>query len=116
MNLFSESKAIFLKIANIILLVWLLIALVMCYTNIVTLVMPEPLQTYAEYQNDACSYFEKTITDAEKDKQCAEQYGSYKIERTRSIYYNKRSLVIDIGNIIIIGATMIFINRKKKIN
>ena len=113
MNLFSEKKNIFLKIVNVILLIWLLTALFFCYTNIINLIMPEPIQTYAEYRSGSCIYFDD-LTDEEKDKRCEELYESYKISSERSSYYNKKNLIIALGNVIIIGSALVLLNKKKE--
>ncbi len=114
MNLFSNKKAFFLRVVNVILLLWLLIALIYCCVGIVNLLMPEPLETYKEYQSVSCRYFDDTWSEAKKAQACQDQYESYKVSLKNKAYYNKRSLAIAISNILIVGTALVLINKIKE--
>lgn len=111
MTLFTEEKNIFLRALNVILILWLIGALVFCYSNVVNIVVPEPVQTYEEYEKTNCRYISEEL---DEEEHCESQYESYKQMITRNRYYDKRNLLIAFGNVIIVGSGLAFLNRKKQ--
>jgi len=113
MNLFSEKNNIFLKIMNGIFLIWLITSLIVLLANIINIVMPEPLKSYNEYKTTNCYYSDKNSNEEESEEWCQRQYEGYK-DRRYEVYNNKKNSMIALGNILIIGATMVFLNKKKE--
>lgn len=113
-TLFADSKSLFLKIINVILLIWLLTAVFFWYSTSIALIMPEPIQTYEEYKGLSCQYFDEEVTEQKREQTCRNRYESYKGDHRRSYYYSKRGLVIAVGNVIIVGTTLVLLNKKKE--
>lgn len=114
MNLFSTKKSLFLKIMNGILLLWLIAAIVFCYSSLVMWLIPEPTYSYEEYKVIHCPFKDTGLTDEEHEQYCEEQYNWYKADKKHNKYYNKRSLLIAFGNVVIVGTTQYLLNRKKE--
>lgn len=111
MNLFSKEKDIIHRIANLIFILWLVIAIYYTYTNFINIIIKEPLLTYNEYQIAYCG---KYIPNDEHDDEdfCPIQYKNYKFSKKNDSYYNKKRLIKWTGNIIIVGSFIIILNKK----
>ncbi|MDD2435186.1 MAG: hypothetical protein PHO63_02915 [Bacilli bacterium] len=115
MILFSKDKEIIFKITNAILLIWLIAAMVIATNSLIKMVVNEPVYTYQEYEVDECRYFKNEPSTENPDEECEYRYASYKNNLKREDYYEKITLYTSIANVIIVGGTLFFINRKKEI-
>ena len=115
MNLFSKEKDLIHRIANLILVLWCVIAVFVMYDNFIDLVVKEPLLTYDEYKIDGCG---KYIYEDEYDDKdyCFIQYEEYKVSTKNNRYYTKRNFINSIGNIVIVGSFIFFLNKKRNFN
>lgn len=113
MILFSKDKEIIFKITNAILLIWLLGALVFTANNIIDLLVKKPEYTYNEYELENCSYTKIPNSETDEDY-CQDSYDRYLLDRKNEDYYKKINLYTSIANVVIVGGTMFFINRKKE--
>jgi hypothetical protein len=114
MDLFNKDKEIIFKIVNAILLIWFVSALVFVCSNVINLVIKEPIFTYEEYLVNDCSYIKNddTLTEKEINNLCNDNYISYKSNYNND-YYKWISLYTAFANVIIVGGVLIFINKKK---
>jgi hypothetical protein len=115
MNLFSNEKSLFLKITNIILLIWLIVALTVSYSSIINVLFPEPALTYEEYEISYCRYFEEGKTETEKEELCKSQYEQEKVYKNRGLYDSKKGIFISSGNVVIVALALFLLNRKKEV-
>jgi hypothetical protein len=118
MDLFNNKKNIYQKIVNIILLIWFIGALVVCYSTIVELLFPsEPVITYNEYKATRCiTYAEKSASDTSQiyNPDCKTQYDVYKTDLKRNNYYKRNALLMAFGNVVIVGTALWLLNKKKE--
>ncbi len=114
MNLFCEKKNIFLKIMNGLFLIWLITALIILFANVINVLMPDPSLNYEEFKATNCHYMIKEANEEDDEEECLRQYDISKMNRRINLYHNTRNSLIALGNIIIIGSTMIFLNKKEK--
>ncbi len=114
MNLFNKEKEFVLKLINGILLIWIIIAIVIVFSNIVNLLVKDPELTYDEYKIVNC--VQSTDEDAtEAELSCQEQYQAVEINNRSQNYYYYRSIVICLANILIVGSVIFILNRNDKI-
>ncbi len=114
MNLFNKEKEFVLKLINGILLIWIIIAIVIVFSNIVNLVVKDPELTYDEYRIVNCVQSpDEDATEAELS--CQEQYQAVEINNRSQNYYYYRSIVICLANILIVGSVIFILNRNDKI-
>ena len=113
MNLFNKEKEFVLKLINGILLIWIIIAIVIVFSNIVNLVVKDPELTYDEYRIVNCVQSpDEDATEAELS--CQEQYQAVEINNRSQNYYYYRSIVICLANILIVGSVIFILNRTIK--
>lgn len=114
MNLFNKEKEFVLKLINGILLIWIIIAIVIVFSNIVNLLVKDPELTYDEYKIVNCVQSpDEDATEAELS--CQEQYQAVEINNRSQNYYYYRSIVICLANILIVGSVIFILNRNDKI-
>jgi len=113
MILFSKDKEIIFKITNAILLIWLLGALVFTANNIIDLLFKKAEYTYNEYELENCSYLKEPSIEVDPDY-CKDSYDRYLLDIKNDDYYKKINLYTSIANVVIVGGTMFFINRRKE--
>ena len=113
MILFSKDKEIIFKITNAILLIWLLGALVFTANNIIDLLVKKAEYTYNEYELENCSYLKESSNEVDPDY-CKDSYDRYLLDIKNDDYYKKINLYTSIANVVIVGGTMFFINRRKE--
>lgn len=113
MNLFGKERDLIHRIANLVLILWLVGAIFICYSSFVDMIVKEPLLTLDEYKVEYCG---KYVPAEELDNvdSCNKQYEQYKISGRDSNYYNKKNLVNALGNVLIVGTFLYFLNRKQK--
>lgn len=111
MNLFSKEKDIIHRIANLIIILWLVIAIFIMYNSFVNIVVKDPLLTYDEYQIEYCGQY---IPNDQYDDEdfCPSQYEQYKFSKRYDKYNNKKSLINSAGNVIVVGIFIFFLNKK----
>lgn len=115
MILFNNDKEIIFKITNGILLIWFVGALVFVCSSIIDLTIREPKYTYDEYKANNCSYLyiDSKEDKATSDEECSRLYAIY--ERDLNMNQNGlRSLYTSFANVLIIGGTLFFLNRRKE--
>lgn len=113
MILFSKDKEIIFKITNAVLLIWLLGALVFTCNNIIDLLVKAPQYTYNEYELENCGYL-KDADGGYDQNSCRDAYDRYLLTEKNNDYYKKINLYTAIANVVIVGGTMFFINRRKE--
>lgn len=114
MILFSKDKEIIFKITNAVLLIWLLGALVFTCNNIIDLLVTKPEYTFKEYELENCSYLKEPSNEIDSDY-CKDSYDRYLLDIKNDDYYKKINLYTSIANVVIVGGTMFFINRKREL-
>jgi Na+-translocating ferredoxin:NAD+ oxidoreductase RnfG subunit len=112
MNLFSKERDLIQRIANLVLILWLVAAIFVFYSSLVNIVIQKPMLTFEEYQIQNCS---KYVPNDESDDTdfCEKQYAQYKISNKDDNYYDKKSIVNALGNVVIVGTFLYFLNRRK---
>lgn len=113
MNLFNKEKEFVLKLINGILLIWIIIATVILFTNIVNLIIKEPKLTYDEYKTVNCiQSIEEDASEAELT--CQNQFAAIEINDRNQNYYYYRSIAICLVNTLIVSGVVVLINRNDK--
>lgn len=112
MNLFSKEKEFVLKLINGILLIWVIIATVIVFSNLVNLMIKDPKLTYEEYKIVNCVK-EEDVNQAELN--CREQYNAVDINNRNQNYYYYRSIIICLANILIVGGVVYILNKNDKV-
>lgn len=108
MNLFKKDKELILKITNAVLLIWLITAMVFFANSVVDMFLTEPVRV---------TTYEKFETKCDKDqtkKDCRSWYEDELYYQKRENFDKTRTLYISFFNIIIVGSSMYFINKKNK--
>ena len=105
MKLFSKNNDLVKRIMNLILVVWIIIAIVVAYGSVVDLVFDYNDYTYEEYKIKYCANAE--------ENNCKQQYDSEKFSRKRSHHNQTKVLINSIGNVIIVGMFIFLLNREK---
>ncbi|NLL44945.1 MAG: hypothetical protein GX247_04710 [Mollicutes bacterium] len=115
MHLFSKEKDLIHRVANLILILWLVIAIFIMYNSFINTIIKEPILTYDEYKIENCGqYIPKNEYDDEDF--CPSQYEQYKFSRKNNEYYNKKNLINSLGNVIIVGTFIFLLNKKRNFN
>jgi hypothetical protein len=119
MHLFNSEKDLIHRIANLIFIIWLVVAIFITYNSIIDLVVKKDTLSYKEYESLYCNNNVKSDSEEAKDSNdtykvnCESLYETYKIGINENELYTKRSLVNSIGNLIIVGTTLYIINKKR---
>lgn len=121
MKLFNGEKDLIHRILNLILIVWLVGAIFFSYSNLVNIIVKDKELTYAEYKINNCGdysiYAEDTdVTISDEIDYCKSQYAQYKFDLKNTDYNNKKSLAYAVGNVVIVGAFLFFLNKPNKKN
>ncbi len=107
-NLFSKEKELFIKLINGILLIWLIIATVIIFSDIVNLCIKDPKLTYDEYKLVNC---EVSSDDIINEKECKDRFNADEINENMQNYYYYRSIVICLANFLVVAGVMFLLNR-----
>ena len=59
MHLFSKEKDLIHRVANLILILWLVIAIFIMYNSFINTIIKEPILTYDEYKIENCGQYTK---------------------------------------------------------
>ena len=119
MDLFGKEKELVLKLVNSVLFIWLVIAVVLFFYNIVYLFVQEPSLTYEEYKAVNCVDIDNSTNL--NDEQCTLQYKADRIyNKSEDIYYY-RSIIVCLIQVLIVGSALVLLNNndikpKKKIS
>ncbi|MDD3821405.1 MAG: hypothetical protein ACOXZW_01335 [Bacilli bacterium] len=109
MNLFKKEKDLIFKIANLILVLWLVISLSLFYVSVVNLIITEPIMTFEEYADINCYYEE------DKNNDCHRAYDQYKLYQHPDNYFYQQMLFTTAGITIIISTTLYLLNKRKEV-
>jgi hypothetical protein len=114
MNLFSKDKDLIHRIANFVLIIWIVVGVLIAYTGLINLVVKKYQLTYDEYKIQYCNLsVNPTDTDKDEDNYCQDNYERYKIGNKDEDYINKLNLINGLGNVVIVGAALYLLNRKR---
>ncbi len=108
MNLFSKEKDLIHRIANLILVVWLVSAVFIFYSSFINLMIKEPVLSYDEYELEYCQKVSE-----EKEDYCKNAYNNYKLTNQNNDLNSKKQLYHSLGNVIIVGVFLYLINKRK---
>lgn len=120
MNLFSKEKDLIHRIANLILILWVVIALFVGYSSFINLVVKRDMLNYKEYEDQYCVdgvSNEKTSSgslDKAYSGNCKSAYERYQITFDDTDFYARKTLINSIGNVVIVGITIFLLNKKKR--
>jgi hypothetical protein len=103
--LFSKDKDLVLRITNMVLVLWFVLANVLVASNIITIAIPERANTKEEYHILNCKEVD--------DEVCDTQYALYTASYKKRFSYVNRELLITISMAAIIGGTIFALNSKK---
>lgn len=106
MKLFGKENDLIKRILNLILVVWLIITIVVSYTNTVDLLFDYSLEKYDEYKVLYCK--------EETDESCLDRYNYEEINNKLSRTSQVKSLINSTGNFIVVGAFIFLFNRRTK--
>ncbi len=104
--LFSKEKDLILRITNMVLVLWFVLANVLIASNVISLTMPGRVQTREEFAILNCKDAEET--------ECDTFYADYTASTKKNFSYTNRDLLITISMGIIIGGTLFVLNFKKE--
>ena len=118
MNLFNKDKDLIFKIANLILIIWLIGAITVFWMKVTDTIYPTRIPSYDEYKITYCvkniNYME--TPEGEIIVECEDEYDN-QISYLKEIRYeNKKQLFILFGNIAILTGILYMLNRKKDKN
>lgn len=115
MDLFNKEKELIFKITNAVFLIWLVAAVTIFIASGIRLIVEEPRLTYEEYETVNCRFFKENqdLTDEEAEERCRSNYESENVQRKNDDYYQKISLYTAGGSVIVVGAALFLMNRKK---
>lgn len=119
-DLFNKKHDFIFKIANLVFVLWLVISLVLFWVKLTDIILPDREMTYEIYELQYCDYpyykesmDEEAISEDEYMSNCLDNY-------EREIYYQDmykendlKQLFILLGNILIVGSVIYFLNRRK---
>lgn len=121
MKLFNEEKDLIFKIANLVLIIWLLGAMTAFWLRLVDIVLPTKNPTYANYKETYCTYgYEKPYIEENvtrfpefSEEECKKNYDNHISYLEDSRYENKKQLFVAFGNVLIVGFVIFILNRKR---
>lgn len=106
MKLFNKDNDLIKRIMNLILVIWIIAGIVISYRSAVDLMFDYEAYTYEEYQTKYCI--------EEEDQICKQRFESDQNNRDREKRDQMKVLINSVGNVIIVGAFIFFLNRDKK--
>ena len=115
MNLFNKEKDLILRIMNLILVIWLIIALILTLSATYRILDYESKMPYQTFRDGGCTefyYFREEETEL-TEAQCRANYIRYErnheeVKRNRRLF-----LTVSITQVILVGGTLLLINKKK---
>ena len=109
MGLFDKEKDLILKLTNLVLLVWLISAITFFHISLVDIIWPTPSMEYSEYEGIYCNIKEPY----NEHDNCLKNYEYYRDAEEKKVVNRKKSLIMSAGNIMIVSAGIILLNKKK---
>lgn len=106
MKLFNKDKDIMHRIANLVFVVWFVIATVTLYMAVIDLIIVKPAETYDSFKVTKC----KSISDT----QCSNNFQLQQMSERDEKHNRLVSSLNSIGNMVIVGVATYYINRPKK--
>lgn len=117
MIMFDKNKDIILRILNLVLIVWFLVAVVLLYSGSINLIANKPKMNYGTYRNEECGKCTDKLCSEmllSSDTDCKSQYTYYidnlDIEHNGYIKQVCSSFMTSIT----VGATLYLLNKKQK--
>lgn len=112
MNLFSNDKNLIQKIINGVVFIWFIASVVICFSNIVNVLLEEKVYDETEFEAMYCAEkVDEMSDDLYTYDNCQKQYKKYELNNDRT-FYEKKSLIFSIGQIIIVGGALVLLNKK----
>lgn len=111
MNLFSKEKDLIHRIANLVLILWLVGAIFVCYSSFINMIIKKPVLSLEDYQVEYCSKA-RPAEEIDSIDYCDKQYEQYKITSKDNDYFEKKNLINALGNVFIVGTFLYFLNKK----
>ncbi len=111
MNLFNKEKDLIHRIANLVLLLWLIISITVFYVNVVNNFFTESFLDFEDYETVNCYYMYKEDLDEEF---CKRQYQDYLRYSKTDISTRKKIIFNSLGSVLIVSGALYMLNKKKK--
>jgi hypothetical protein len=105
--MFSKDNDIIKRIMNLILVVWIIVAIVISYNSVVDLLFDNPKYNYEEYKIKYCN------EELDKYTTCEKKYETHLSSQKREKRTKTKVLINSTGNVMIIGFFTFLLNRKK---
>lgn len=109
MNLFDRKKDLIFRIANMVLVIWLVIGMVLFWSQLTRVLLKEQRLGYELYSYRNCRYY-----DENDIHMCEDDYEIYKHYYDENNSDDLKQLFMFIGNIAIVSSVIYFMNRRKK--
>lgn len=113
---FNKEKDFVLKLVNIVLILWLVGAISALQFSLTELFFKDPKLTLSEYEIYYCNnyreYLEEIYSSDEDD--CVKQYKIYEKEHKTFDNDKIKYVVMALGNVIIVSASLYFVNKERK--
>ena len=106
--MFSKDNDLIKRIMNLILIVWIIIAVVVLYNSVVNLLFDNYKYTYDEYQLKYCN---KVL---DENNSCEREYNHHQLNQKNNMRGQVKVLINSAGNIVIIGSFILLLNKNKK--
>jgi len=117
MNLFNKEKDLILRIMNLILIVWLIVALILTFAATYNLIDYESKMSYQTFKDGGCTEWYSFRNEEERElteTECRANYVRYERNYEQTRRSRRLFLTISITQVILVGGTLFIINRKKK--
>lgn len=126
MNLFNKEKDFIHRVVNLILLIWVIITLVICYNGIINVFIKKPLQTYSVYKEQYCNIEECKLGDGtcivpkpgeetKEEQICKTKYAVHKEERNKDNLRYTKQIISSLLSFITVSTALYLINKEKKV-
>jgi len=102
--MFGKEQDLIKRIMNLILIIWIIVAIFIAYSSLINLFFDHPKDTYKEYEKKYC---------LEEVNLCKNRYDVYLLDKKREQKEQTKVLINSLGNIVIIGTFMLILNKKQ---
>lgn len=113
MNLFNKEKDLIFRITNMVLVIWLVVGMVLFWTQLTNILIKEEKIEYELYSYKNCEYYYQNQTE-DADELCMNNYENYSYYYDNNKNEDFKQLFIFLGNIVIVSGVIYFMNRGKK--
>ncbi len=109
MDLFGKDKELVLKLINAVLIIWFIAAIIISFNLLLNITVRERPMDFAEYRQTFCDgrKFEAM------EPNCDSMYRTHRRDRDNNRQYEIKSFAVGLFNVVIVGATIYVLNRKK---